>query len=219
MLDLYYWPTANGIKVPILLLELGVPFRPQPLNIRLGEHQTGAFRLLSPDGRIPALLDHAPVSGETPVTVFESAAILLYLADKHGRFLPAVSAARSVVVEWLFWHAAHVVPAFGFYQKLQEQIDPAQAAAFIAAARLEVARLYQVLEQRLAQVDFLAGEYSVADIAMFPWIQPRRQGQLLSDYPYLARWHGRVAARPAVQQAYAAGRQLAPAEKSLADWR
>jgi GST-like protein len=219
MLDLYFWPTANGIKVPILLRELNVPFQPHALNIRDGEQHNEAFRRVSPDGRIPAIVDHAPVSGEAAVPVFESAAILLYLADKHGRFVPSAIRERSAVHEWLFWHAAHIAPAFGFYQKLQELSDPAQAAPLLPAARAEVSCLYRVLEQRLAQVDFLAGDYSIADMAMYPWVQPRRQGQILSDYPSLARWYARVAARPAVQQAYADGRRLAPNEKSLADWR
>ncbi|MBS1154557.1 MAG: putative glutathione S-transferase [Proteobacteria bacterium] len=218
MIDLYFWPTANGIKIPILLQELGILFRPFPLNIRTGEHKTEAFRKLNPNLKIPVIVDSEPVGGGAPVTVFESSAILVYLAEKYGQLLPANQQGRYTVLEWLFWHAAHVTSAFGQYQKFHEQIPEQVSDSLKQSALDEVTRLYQVLEARLAEADYLAGEYSIADIALYPWIQPRRQGQNLADYPHLARWYANVRARPAVERAYQYGLSLAPAEKSLIDW-
>lgn len=219
MLELYFWPTANGIKIPILLEELGVAFRPLPLNIRAGEHRTESFAKLNPNGLIPVLVDHEAVNGGGPLTVFESAAILLYLAEKHRRFIPSDPYARFATLEWLFWHAAHIPSGFGQYLKFHEQIPDQVPDSLKYSSRNEVTRLYRVLETRLGEADYLGGEYSIADIAMLPWVQPRRQGQDLADYPQLARWYASVRSRPAVVRAYDYGRLVAPAEKSLVDWR
>jgi len=218
MIDLYFWPTANGIKIPLLLAELDVPFEPKLLNIRNGEHRTEFFAKLNPNGLIPVLVDHQPAGGGAPLTVFESAAILLYLAEKYGRFLGRDPHSRLATIEWLFWHAAHVPSAFGQYQRFHEQIPQEVPESLKQGALNAVSRLYRVLETRLAEVDYLGGEYSIADIAMFPWLQPRRQGQDLADYPHLARWYASVRSRPAVVRTYDDARLVAPAEKSLADW-
>lgn len=218
MIDLYYWPTANGIKIPLLLAELGVPFEPKLLNIRTGEHRTEFFAKLNPNGLIPVLVDHQPTGGGASVTVFESAAILLYLAEKYGRFFGRDQHARLVTIEWLFWHAAHVPSAFGLYQRFHEQIPQEVPESLKQGALNAVSRLYRVLETRLGEADYLGGEYSIADIAMFPWLQPRRQGQDLAGYPHLTRWYASIRSRPAVVRAYDDARLVAPAEKSLADW-
>lgn len=219
MIDLHFWPTANGIKIPILLEELAVEFRSFPLNIRAGEHRTEAFGQLNPNLKIPVIVDWEPSGGGEPVTVFESAAILLYLAEKYGRFVPYGLHDNTRVLEWLFWHSAHLIPALGSYQRFVEQIPEQVSAPLLSSTKDEVLRIYRVLDGELAARDYLAGEYSIADIAVFPWIQPRRQGQSLADFPHLSRWYERVRSRPAIERAYRYGRTLAPQEKSLADWR
>jgi GST-like protein len=223
MIDLYFWPTANGVKISILLEELGVDYHPIALNIRTDEHKTDAFRKLNPNLKTPVIVDGGDVGDKdkavSPVTVFESGAILLYLADKYGRFIPAGAQGRAQAIEWLFWHSAHQAAAFGQYVRFVEQV-PAQVSPFLLnAARAEVDRLYGVLEARLAEAEYLAGEYSIADIAVFPWIQPRRYGRQLGDTPNLARWYAAVRARPALGRAYDSGRKIAPEEKVLLDWR
>ncbi|MDR2788013.1 MAG: glutathione S-transferase N-terminal domain-containing protein, partial [Candidatus Accumulibacter sp.] len=202
MIDLYFWPTANGIKIPILLEELGVDYRPVALNVRVGEHRTEAFRKLNPNLKIPVLVDDDAGDGSAPVTVFESGAILLYLAEKHARFIPAAARDRLQALGWLFWQSAHVAPAFGQYVRFVEQVSEQVSPPLLDAARAELNRLYGVLETRLAESAYLAGDYSIADIAVFPWIQPRRHGRRLADTPNLARWHAAVRARPAVEKAY-----------------
>jgi GSH-dependent disulfide-bond oxidoreductase len=218
MLDLYFWPTANGIKIPVLLEELGVTFHPIPLNIRVGEHKTDEFRRLNPNLKIPVLVDRDEVTGKPHVTVFESGAILLYLAEKYGRLIPASKQGQAQVLEWLFWQSAHVAPAFGQYQRFTEQIPEQVSPSLLDVSRDEVTRLYRLLNAHLADNDYLAGDYSIADIAVFPWIQPRRQGQQLLEMPHLARWYSSIRSRPAVDNAYRYGREIAPDEKSLIDW-
>ncbi|OPA86869.1 thiol:disulfide oxidoreductase [Pseudomonas fluorescens] len=213
MIDLYYWPTGNGLKVGILLEELGVDYRLVPVNIREGEQKQADFQRISANGRIPAIVDHRPA---TPLSLFESGAILNYLADSAGQFLPpAGSAERQKVQEWLFWQVGHITPYLSQLQVFKEKApEPIPFALDLLNA--EATRLYRVLEQRLAEVPYVAGEYSVADIAIFPWIQPQRQGQDLANYPHLHAWRERIKARPAVQRAYAKGRDVAPGERSLA---
>ena len=218
MIDLYFWPTANGIKIPILLEELGVDYRPVALDIRAGEHKTEAFRKINPNLKIPALVDDDAGDGNAPATVFESGAILLYLAEKYGRFLPAGARGRARALSWLFWQSAHVAAAFGQYLRFVEQVPEEATPPLLDASRAELNRLYDVLETRLAQAAYLAGDYSIADIAVFPWVQPRRHGRRLADTPNLARWYAAVRARPAVDKAYRFGRGVAPGEKVLLDW-
>ncbi|QXI25897.1 glutathione binding-like protein [Pseudomonas vanderleydeniana] len=215
MIDLYYWPTANGLKVGILLEELGLEHRLQPVNIRTGEQREAGFQRISANGRIPAIVDHAPTTGREPLNLFESGAILTYLADKAGRFLPAAgSVERQRVQEWLFWQVGHITPYLSQWQLFREKApEPIPFALDLLQA--EAARLYNVLERRLGEFDYVAGDYGIADMAIFPWIQPSRQGFDLADYPAIAAWRERIKARPAVQRAYARGRELASAERSL----
>jgi GST-like protein len=216
MIDLYYWPTGNGLKVGILLEELEQAYRLRPINIRSGEQKQDWFQAISANGRIPAIVDHAPVADGQPLSLFESGAILNYLADKAGRFLPAQGTAeRQRVQEWLFWQVGHVTPYLSQLQLFKEKApEPIPFALDLLGA--EAARLYGVLEKRLSEAPFVAGEYSIADMAIFPWIQPLRQGQDLAHYPNINAWRERIKARPAVQRAYEKGREVAAGEKSLA---
>ncbi|MFK9007533.1 glutathione S-transferase family protein [Pseudomonas pergaminensis] len=213
MIDLYYWPTGNGLKVGILLEELGVEYRLVPVNIREGQQKHADFQRISANGRIPAIVDHRP---DAPLSLFESGAILNYLADSAGQFLPPVgSVERQKVQEWLFWQVGHITPYLSQLQVFKEKA-PAPIPFALDLLNAEATRLYRVLDQRLAEVPYVAGEYSVADMAIFPWIQPLRQGQVLTDYPHIQAWRERIKARPAVQRAYAKGREVAAGERSLA---
>ncbi|RON49882.1 thiol:disulfide oxidoreductase [Pseudomonas frederiksbergensis] len=216
MIDLYYWPTGNGLKIGILLEELGQEYRVLPINIRTGEQKRATFQRISANGRIPAIVDHAPEGSGAPLSLFESGAILNYLADKAGRFLPPTGTAeRQKVQEWLFWQVGHVTPYLSQLQVFKEKApEPIPFALDLLNA--EATRLYRVLETRLSKVSYVAGEYSIADMAIFPWIQPLRQGQDLADYPHIDAWRERLKARPAIQRAYAKGRDIAANERSLA---
>lgn len=215
MIDLYFWPTGNGLKVAILLEELGQDYRILPINIRTGEQKQSWFQAISANGRIPAIVDHAPGAGLEPLSLFESGAILNYLASKAGRFLPPEgSVERQRVQEWLFWQVGHVTPYLSQLQVFKEKApEPIPFALDLLGA--EASRLYGVLEKRLQAADYVAGEYSIADMAIFPWIQPLRQGQDLKDYPAIHAWRERIKARPAVQRAYQKGREVAAGERSL----
>ncbi|WP_110950511.1 glutathione S-transferase family protein [Pseudomonas bohemica] len=216
MIDLYYWPTGNGLKVGILLEELEQEYRVLPINIRTGEQKQEWFQAISANGRIPAIVDHAPEGLNGPLSLFESGAILNYLANKAGRFLPPEGTVeRQRVQEWLFWQVGHVTPYLSQLQVFKEKApEPIPFALDLLGA--EAPRLYGVLERRLGEVPFVAGEYSIADMAIFPWIQPLRQGQDLANYPNIHAWRERIKARPAVQRAYEKGREVAAGEKSLA---
>ena len=208
MITLYYWPTPNGHKITIFLEEAGVPYRISPVNIGEGEQFRPEFLAISPNNRMPAIVDDAPRDGGEPLSVFESGAILLYLAEKTGKFLPEDTRGRVRVLEWLFWQVGGLGPMagqnhhFGRYapQKIPYAID-----RYVN----ETNRLYGVLDRRLAREPFLAGEYSIADMAAYPWIVPHEeQGQNLRDFPNVERWFEAIAARPAVRRAYAAGAHL-----------
>lgn len=216
MIDLYYWPTGNGLKIGILLEELGLDYRVVPINIREGEQKQAAFQRISANGRIPAIVDHAPEGLSEPLNLFESGAILNYLADKAGRFLPAAgSVERQKVQEWLFWQVGHITPYLSQLQVFKEKA-PQPIPFALDLLNTEATRLYRVLETRLSEVPYVAGEYSIADMAIFPWIQPQRQGQDLADFPHIQAWRERLKARPAIQRAYAKGRDVAANERSLA---
>jgi GST-like protein len=216
MIDLYYWPTGNGLKIGILLEELELDYRVVPINIRSGEQKRATFQRISANGRIPAIVDHAPQGLDAPLSLFESGAILNYLADKAGRFLPPTGTAeRQQVQEWLFWQVGHVTPYLSQLQVFKEKA-PEPIPFALDLLNTEATRLYRVLETRLSKVPYVAGEYSIADMAIFPWIQPLRQGQDLADYPQIHAWRERLKARPAIQRAYAKGRDIAANERSLA---
>jgi GSH-dependent disulfide-bond oxidoreductase len=203
MIDLYYWTTPNGHKITMFLEETGLPYRIVPVNIRTGAQFDPAFLAIAPNNRIPAIVDHEPKGGGAVLSVFESGAILLYLAEKAGRLLPADVRGRVSVTQWLFWQMAGLGPMAGqnhhFARYAPERIPYA-----IERYVKETNRLYGVLNQRLAQRSFLAGEYSIADIACYPWIVPyEAQGQKLEDFPYLQRWFNAIHDRPATLRAYA----------------
>lgn len=202
MIDFYYWTTPNGHKITIFLEEAGLPYRIVPVNIGKGEQFSPDFLKVSPNNKIPAIVDLQPVGGGGSVALFESGAILLYLAEKSGRFLPADVRQRYEAIQWLFWQVGGLGPMAGqnhhFSQYAAEKIPYA-----IERYRQETNRLYGVLDRRLAGRDFIADEYSIADMAAYPWIVPHeRQGQQLHEFPHLARWFDAVGARPAVRRAY-----------------
>jgi GST-like protein len=208
MIDLYYWTTPNGHKVTIFLQEAQVPYRLHPVNIGKGEQFKPEFLHYAPNNRIPAIVDDEPTDGGAPISVFESGAILQYLGEKTGRFLPADVRGRTEVMQWLFWQMAGLGPMAGqnhhFAQYVAERIPYA-----IDRYVKETNRLYGVLDRRLADREFVAGEYSIADMACYPWIVPHeRQGQNLADFPHLRRWFAAIAARPAVQRAYALAKKV-----------
>ncbi|WP_018607194.1 glutathione S-transferase family protein [Uliginosibacterium gangwonense] len=218
MSKLYFWPSTNGIKITILLEELGVTSEIVPLNIRAGEQKNEEFKRINPNQKIPAWYEEGDAT-TAPLAIFESGAILLYLAEKHGRFLPREGVGRYAVLQWLIWHSAQLSPALSQYQRFRELIPEQIGQAQLDAAIADVKRQYAILDAHFAQHEYLADEYSIADIAVLPWIQPRRQGQQLADYPHLAAWFERVHGRAAVQKAYAHGRSISANEKALADWR
>jgi GSH-dependent disulfide-bond oxidoreductase len=202
MIDLYYWTTPNGHKITIFLEETGLTYRIIPVNIGKGDQFKADFLALSPNNRIPAIVDHAPADGGEPIAVFESGAILLYLAEKTGQFLSRNTRARIDTMQWLFWQMGNLGPMAG-----QNNHFTHYAVEKIAYAmdryRNEVNRLYGVLNKRLSGRSFVAGDYSIADMAIYPWIVPhKRQGQNLDEFPYLKRWFEAIRARPAVMRAY-----------------
>jgi len=208
MIDLYYWPTPNGHKITIFLEETGTPYRIVPVNIGRGDQFQPEFLKIAPNNRMPAIVDHAPADGGKPVSVFESGAILVYLAAKTGRFLPHDTRAWVRVLEWLFWQVAGLGPMAGqthhFVHYAPERIQYA-TDRYVN----ETSRLYAVLDRQLSGREFLAGEYSIADIACYPWIVPhKRQNQNLDDFPCLKRWFEAIRARPAVVRAYEKGKEI-----------
>ncbi|AMN40116.1 glutathione binding-like protein [Rhodoplanes sp. Z2-YC6860] len=202
MIDVYYWTTPNGHKVTIFLEEAGLPYKVIPINIGKGEQFKADFLAVSPNNRIPAIVDHDPPGGGKPISVFESGAILVYLAEKTGKFLPKDPAKRADAMQWLFWQMGGLGPMSGqnnhFANYATDKIPYA-----IDRYRNEVNRLYGVMDRRLADRPFLAGEYSIADMASYPWVVPHeRQGQKIADFPHLKKWLETIAARPAVVKAY-----------------
>lgn len=211
-LDLYYWPTPNGWKVSIALEEMGLPYELKPVNIGVGEQFTPAFQAISPNGRMPAIVDPDGPDGQ-PLSIFESGAILQYLGAKSGRFYPTGVRARAEVDQWLFWQVGGLGPMAGqthhFRQYAPAMIkDQRQIAYGVRRYTDETHRLYGVLDRRLADRDFVAGDYSIADMAIWPWILPGPQGQTLDEFPNLKAWMARVGARPGVIAGRAVGDAL-----------
>ncbi len=201
MIDLFFWPTPNGLKVSILLEELGTAYRVHPVNITRGDQFQPEFLAIAPNNRIPAIIDQDPADGGEPLSVFESGAILWYLAEKHGAFLPAAPRDRVRVSEWLFWQMGGLGPMAGQAHHFR-QFAPEPVPYGIERYTTEVNRLYGVMNRRLERVPYLAGEdYTIADMACFPWVAPhQRQGQDLDDFPHLKRWFHAMAARPTVEK-------------------
>ncbi|WP_448188273.1 glutathione binding-like protein [Azospirillum sp. sgz301742] len=213
MIDLHYWPTPNGHKITMFLEEAGLDYRIFPVDITTGEQFRPEFLAFSPNNRMPAIIDPQPADGGEPISVFESGAILVYLAEKTGRFLPTDPRGRKTVLEWLFWQVGGLGPMAGqnhhFALYAPEKIPYA-----IERYVKETNRLYGVLDRRLEGRAFLAGEeYSIADMASYPWIVPhKRQGQDLDDFPNLKRWFTAIRERPATVRAYEKGK---PWERTL----
>ncbi|MCK9380441.1 MAG: glutathione S-transferase N-terminal domain-containing protein [Sulfuritalea sp.] len=211
MIDLYYWTTPNGHKITMFLEEAGLPYRIVPINIGAGEQFAPEFLRIAPNNRIPAIVDHQPADGGTPLSLFESGAILLYLADKTARFIAPDLRGRNETIQWLFWQMGGLGPMAGqnhhFTQYAPEKIPYA-----IDRYVKETARLYAVLNKHLADREFIAGGYSIADMACYPWIVPHeRQRQNLDDFPKLKRWFAAIRERPATQRAYALAKEINPA--------
>jgi GST-like protein len=203
MIDLYHWPTPNGHKITIFLQEAGLDYRSHLVDIRKGDQFKPEFLAISPNNRMPAIVDTAPADGGGPVSLFESGAILLYLAEKTGKFIPKDLRGRAEVLQWLFWQVGGLGPMAGqnghFSNYAAEKIPYA-----IDRYVKETNRLYGVMNKRLANRPFLAGDYSIADMACYPWIVPHeRHGQRLADFPHLQRWFEKIKARPAVAKVYA----------------
>jgi GSH-dependent disulfide-bond oxidoreductase len=208
MIELHYWPTPNGHKVTIFLEETGLAYEIHPVNIGAGEQFRPEFLKISPNNRMPAIVDRAPADGGGPLSVFESGAILVYLAEKTGKFLPTSLRGRFRALEWLFWQVGGLGPMAGQNHHFS-QYAPERLPYAVDRYVKETNRLYGVLDRQLAAAPYLAGDYSIADMAAYPWIVPHeRQGQKLEDFPHLKRWVEAVAARPAVGRAYKKGEQL-----------
>ena len=202
MIDLYYWTTPNGHKITLFLEETGLEHRLIPVNIGKGEQFAPSFLTVAPNNRIPAIVDHAPAGGGEPISLFESGAILLYLAEKIGQFIPAGVRGRAEVLQWLFWQMGGLGPMAGQNNHFRNYA-PEKIPYAIDRYVNETNRLYGVLDRRLADRAFLAGDaYTIADMASYPWILPEAQGQAIDDFPHLKRWHGAIRARPATTRAY-----------------
>lgn len=202
MIDLYYCPTPNGLKLKLCLEEMGLDHRVVPIDIGKGEQFEPDFLRISPNNKIPALVDHAPADGGEPLALFESGAMLLYLADKTGRFVPADFRHRAEALAWLFWQMSGLGPMAGQIGHFNVHAPERVPYAIDRYAR-ETNRLYGVLDRRLADRNFIVGEYSIADMACYPWIVPHRaHGQNLGDFPHLARWFAAIHDRPATRRAY-----------------
>jgi GST-like protein len=216
MIDLHYWPTPNGHKVTLLLEEAGIEYRIKPVNIGAGEQFQPEFLAISPNNRMPAIVDHAPSDGGAPVSVFESGAILLYLADKHGQFLSSDMRARNSALEWLFWQMGGLGPMTGQYGHFHVYAPEQIAYARDRYAR-EAARLLGVLDRRLAGRAVLTGDdYSIADMACYPWIDPYSKAPMdMQPFNEVRRWCETIRARPATKRAYDIAKQFdRPAELS-----
>ena len=211
-IELWYWPTPNGWKVSIALEEMGLPYELKPVNIGRGEQFEPGFQAISPNGRMPAIIDPEGPDGQ-PLSIFESGAILQYLGLKSGQFYPQDVRARTQIDQWLFWQVGGLGPMAGqthhFRQYAPAMIkDQRQIAYGVRRYTDETHRLYGVLDRRLAAREFVAGDYSIADMAIWPWILPTHQGQDLAEFPNLAAWMDRVGARPAVKAGRAVGDEL-----------
>jgi GSH-dependent disulfide-bond oxidoreductase len=207
-IDVYYWPTPNGWKVTILLEELGAPYNIIPINIGKGEQFKPEFLKVSPNNRMPALVDHEPLGGGEPLSIFESGAMMEYIAEKHGKFLPKDARGKYEVLQWVYWQMANLGPNSGQANHFRHYA-PEKIAYGINRYTDEVNRLYGVMNTRLADREYLAGEYSIADMASWPWIVPyERVGQDLNDFPHLKRWFEALKARPAVDRGYKVGAEL-----------
>jgi GST-like protein len=204
MIDLHYWPTPNGQKIAIFLEEAGLEYTAHKVDIGKGDQFKPEFLAISPNNRIPAIVDHKPKDGGKPISVFESGAILQYLAEKTGKFLSTDIRVKTETMEWLFWQMGGLGPMAGQNGHFNVYA-PEKVPYAIERYTKETARLYGVLNKRLADRDYVAGAYSIADMAIYPWIVPHENHkQKLEDFPNVKRWFEAIKARPAVQKAYGA---------------
>ncbi|RMO63589.1 hypothetical protein ALQ29_04076 [Pseudomonas marginalis pv. marginalis] len=203
MIDLYYWTTPNGHKVSLFLEEAGLPYKVHPINIGQGDQFKPDFLKIAPNNRIPAIVDQNPTDGGAPISLFESGAILLYLAEKTGQFIPKDLRGRQEALQWLFWQMGGLGPMAGQNHHFS-QFAPEKIPYAIKRYVEETARLYGVLDRRLAGRAFVAGEdYSIADMAIYPWIVSHKwQSQRLEDFPHVQRWFNSIKERPATVRAY-----------------
>ncbi len=207
-IDVHYWPTPNGWKITIMLEELGVPYNIIPVNIGKGEQFTPDFLKISPNNRMPAIVDHEPLGGGAPLALFESGAILEYLAEKYGKFMPKDSRGKYDVLQWLYWQMANLGPNSGQANHFRNYATE-KIAYGIDRYTNEVNRLYGVMNIQLADHEFLAGAYSIADMASWPWvILYERMGQDLNEFSHVKRWVEAVGARPAVVKGKAVGQDI-----------
>jgi GST-like protein len=208
MIDLYYWTTPNNHKLTMFLEEAKLPYTIKPVNLQKGEQSAPAYLTINPNGRTPALVDHAPTDGAAPLSVFDSGAMLVYLAEKTGKLLPHEPRARAKVNEWLFWEVTGLSPMagqLGFFKRATEQVPFA-----IDRYRQETERLYGVLDKHLADKTFLANEdYSIADITTYPWVMPHKMFEIEIG-ANLKRWLDTIAARPATKRAYEIAKEINP---------
>jgi len=199
VIELYSWPTPNGHKVHIMLEETGLPYKVHAVDIGAGAQFDKAFLAISPNNRIPAIVDTESVDGK-PLSVFESGAILLYLAEKTGKFLPKDQRGRYEVMQWLMFQMGGIGPMLGQVHHFRAYA-PEPIPYAIDRYTKEAGRLYGVVDRRLADRPFIAGDYSIADMAIFPWLRSwERQGVNIADYPNLKRWFDTIAGRPAVER-------------------
>ena len=219
MIDVYYWPTPNGWKITIALEEMELAYRIIPVNIGRGEQFESDFLAISPNNRIPAIVDTAPGDGDPPISIFETGAILIYLAEKSGRFLPSSPRARSEVLSWLMWQMGGLGPMLGQHGHFR-LYAPEKINYAIQRYRQEALRLFGVLDKRLEAREFICGDYSIADMACWPWIITYKSQQLdLDQFSHLRRWYDALKKRPALRRGYDVGHDLRKASFSGRDGR
>ena len=208
MIDLHYWPTPNGWKISIALEEMELPYAVRYVNIARGEQFSPEFLAISPNNRMPAIVDHEPLGGGPPLAIFESGAILLYLAEKTGRFQPRDVRGRYEVVEWVMWQMGGLGPMGGQVGHFRLYATESLPYA-IGRYTNEVSRLYGVLDRRLADRAHICGEYSIADMACWPWVVPHeRHGQRIEAFPHLQRWYEQLKQRPALRRGFDVGKEI-----------
>ncbi|HAU41370.1 MAG TPA: thiol:disulfide oxidoreductase [Gammaproteobacteria bacterium] len=202
MIELFFWPTPNGMKPLIFLHEVGLEYELTAVDINKGDQFTQEFLEIAPNGRIPAIIDHAPAVSEIAVSVFESGAILIYLAEKTGQLLPQSEKGRTEVLEWVMWQMAGLGPMLGQNHHFNVYA-PQKVAYAIKRYNDEASRLYAVLDLRLAEREYICSDYTISDIVCYPWIARHERHQInLDDFPSVKRWFDTMSGRPAVRDAY-----------------
>ena len=210
MIDLYYWTTPNGHKVTMFLEEANLEYNIKPINIGKGDQFDPAFLKVSPNNKIPAIVDRKPIDGGKPISVFESGAILLYLAGKTGKFIPKDLRGQVETLEWVMWQMGGLGPMAGQNHHFSHYA-PEKLPYAIDRYVKETSRLYAVLDKRLKGRDFILGkQYTIADMAAYPWVIPHRQGQDIDSFPNLKRWLAAIRSRPATERAYARVKEVNP---------